>query len=316
MPSEYIGTIIKREREAQGLSQLKLCESICDIATLSRIENGQVTPSFSRLQALLQRLRLPTDLCRVVLSEKDLKLRSQMDEVRARSAHYFNAVPKDKSRCRAEVLEALQELETMADEEDKITFQYIEDERLNLGREDGTPYPPEERRARLLDILRITQPRFDPERITDFYYSIEETELINQIAITYVHQADHNKAVNMYSHLYQCLQRPGPALSPQYAGQFALICTGYAQELNVERHYEESIEIAQQGRRACIKYGRHYCLPMLLAVLANCHAHLGHEEESRDLYLCTAYLYRALEQWNNLGHLKNDARDTIGLELP
>ena len=315
MAKEHIGKVILREREAQGISRQELCGGFCDISTLYRLEVDGQKPKKAVLEYLLQRLGLPDDLCRVVQSQKELDLAEQVDEVRSCTIRYFHAAPEDRAACRAEALEAIRELETMTDPMDNITRQFIEDGCLNLGREDGSPYPPAERRQRLLDILRMTQPHFDPEHISELCYSIEETELINQIAITYIDQEEHQKAITIYRRILECIQRPGRRLSAQFAGQFILLSTGYARELDVMKRYEESLEVAQRARRTCIKYGHYYCLPVLLAIMANCHAHLNRREEAARLYVHALCIYQEFEQLGNIKHLKNDARDTLGLEL-
>lgn len=315
MPREYIGTIIKREREGQKLIRKNLCQGICSVATLYRIESGQVTPSQNVLTNLLQRLGLPDDLCRVVQSQEELEVDDQVTLVRSLSIQHFHAHPEGKPALRAEVLKAIGELEAMMDPEDNITRQFIEEERLLLGREDGTPYPPEEWRERLLDVLRITQPRFDLDKINDFCYTHEETVLVNQIAISYSEEGQRKKAIQIYQQLLRYMQTNSRKIS-RYIRQFTLIAANCARELNMERRYEEAVEVAQQGRRVCKQYESYHSLPMLLAILANCYAHLNNRQESTLLYWRCWHLYSEMGDESNLIHLRNDARDTLNLELP
>ncbi len=60
MKAIHIGAIIKRRRLELGLTQEQLCEGICEPSTMSRIEKGHQTPTYSKLKALLGRLNLPT----------------------------------------------------------------------------------------------------------------------------------------------------------------------------------------------------------------------------------------------------------------
>ena len=69
-----IGEVIKRRRKALGLSQLELCEGICEVTTLSRIENGRQAPSYNRVKAILHRLDLPDDRYTALLDEDELRL--------------------------------------------------------------------------------------------------------------------------------------------------------------------------------------------------------------------------------------------------
>lgn len=51
-----IGEVIKRTRESLGLTQEALCDGICSVETLSRIENGRHVPGRSNFQALMERM--------------------------------------------------------------------------------------------------------------------------------------------------------------------------------------------------------------------------------------------------------------------
>ena len=57
----FVGTLIRRERLRQNLSQEGLCRGICAVSYLSKIEQGQVTPSEEIRRLLLERLGLPTE---------------------------------------------------------------------------------------------------------------------------------------------------------------------------------------------------------------------------------------------------------------
>lgn len=51
-----IGQVIKRTREGLGMTQEQLCEGICSVETLSRIENGKRRPNRANFQALMERM--------------------------------------------------------------------------------------------------------------------------------------------------------------------------------------------------------------------------------------------------------------------
>lgn len=54
-----IGTIIKKNRLDQNMSQESLCKGICTVSYLSKIENGQAKSSHEILALLFNRLKLP-----------------------------------------------------------------------------------------------------------------------------------------------------------------------------------------------------------------------------------------------------------------
>ena len=51
-----IGLFIKFRREELGISQEALCEEICSVVTLSRIENNRQAPRRKNIRMLLERL--------------------------------------------------------------------------------------------------------------------------------------------------------------------------------------------------------------------------------------------------------------------
>lgn len=52
-----------------------------------------------------------------------------------------------------------------------------------------------------------------------------------------------------------------------------------------------------------------------MSIQAYSYAYLGEVEKSKDLYYQTLYLYKALGDPNGITHLKDDAKDALGIEL-
>ena len=71
MNEVHIGKIIKQKRLELGYTQEKLCEGICEPMSISRIERGLQNPSKNMLDALSQRLGLPTERCFIFLSKNE-----------------------------------------------------------------------------------------------------------------------------------------------------------------------------------------------------------------------------------------------------
>lgn len=197
--------------------------------------------------------------------------------------------------------------------EDHLTQQFIIGLKETLGKPEG-PYSLEEKLELLMGAIRITRPKFDLDEINDLRYSKEEMALIIRIATAYALAGERRKALDIYHQLIRYTRKHGWD-QPRYANHLALILNNYARELNIDKRYEETLEIAQLGWSICIKYMEYRCLPTLLAVQANSYAHLGDKEKSKDLYYQALYLLKAMGDFNNIAHLKNDARDTLGIEL-
>ena len=50
-----VGHIIKEARKRRGFTQEEICHGICSVPTLSKIENGSITPAFKTIRALAER---------------------------------------------------------------------------------------------------------------------------------------------------------------------------------------------------------------------------------------------------------------------
>ena len=79
----------------------------------------------------------------------------------------------------------------------------------------------------------VAVPRIDLEEINLGWYSMEETKLINQIAISYDMMGNRKKAIDIYRQLLKYVQKHYKELN-RYAGQVTLIAQNYARELVME----------------------------------------------------------------------------------
>lgn len=73
MPNYNIGEFIKYRRIKLGVSQTELCRGICNVGTISRIENGEHLPRNEVLERILQRLGYSGKVLDGFLTQKDFK---------------------------------------------------------------------------------------------------------------------------------------------------------------------------------------------------------------------------------------------------
>lgn len=298
MREMLLGEIIKQQRVELGLTQEELCEGICDVVTISRIENGKQTPSRNRVNALLQRLGLPDDRYYALLSKHEMELESLRKELHSRTIYFGQASDEARGNARLRALETLQELEAIMDEDDKITQQQILYTKVSLGSIDG-PYSSEEQQNLLMEAIHLTVPRFDLEEIGMRRYSADEIRIINQIAITFATAGQRRKAISIYSQLLKYVEKYNQHLA-RYAAQLSMIAHNYSIDLATEKRFEEALEIAELGRRTCIEYGHYQFLPGLLAIMAECYYFTNETASSAELYCQSHYLYKAIGDEHNL----------------
>lgn len=313
MQEIFIGEAIRQRRLALGLTQEELCDGLCEPATLSRIENGRQAPSRSRANALLQRLGLPSDRYYAILAPKEAEEDSLQKSINTHLDRFGRMLGEDKLQAQRAALEELEKLDMVIDDDDHITKQYVLAKRAVLGTVEK-PYDFDTQLDMLLKAICMTVPEFNPQMTDGHLYSLDETEIINQIGRAYSFNGQNEKAAGIFSRLlsyvqerYEDVTRPSRYLS--------LISHNYARELCLLGHYEKAIEIAEIGRKSCLKYG--YCrfLPEILAIMAKCCYFLDEPKRSEERYWQAYYLYQEMGHASGIATVTEEAMEYLNLKL-
>ena len=314
MQELFIGEYIRQHRIEIGKTQEELCAGLCDPSTLSRIETGKQAPSRNVARALLQRLSLPHDRYYMFLTASEAEADSLRAKIDSCTVQYRQSLGDEKHQARSDALEYLDRLESLMEPGDNITRQYILASRAVLSETAGA-YRFEAKLNMLLEAIRLTVPKFDLKMLDGRLYSIDETEIISQIAKTYSEAGQHEKAAGIFNQLLTYVQEHYKDAA-YLARHLAPAALHYAQELCLSGRFEEALETAELGRRACLDYGYGYSLPELLAVMARCKYAVGEYKQSRALY-CQAYcFFDVIGDAVFCAALKKEAQEYLGLELP
>lgn len=281
MKTVFLGKIIKERRMELGLTQEQLCEGICEPATLSRFENGKLTPSYGRIRALFSRLGLPEHRYYAVLSKHEQEVDRLQDEISAledvlRSA---NLDERSRDRERQRLLELVGELEGAMDEDDQFSRQFVLISKilLRLPKEDDPN--PEERREMLLEAIRMTVPSFDESNISAGLYGPQELRLLNMLALHYATCRQEERSLSLYDQLVRYVQEHRQIIRQTDTALTELLFH-YAAALARFSHFSKSLEIAQQARENCLQYQHHLYLPWIAYLLAACSFYLGRREQA------------------------------------
>lgn len=314
MEQLLIGTYIRQKRLDKGWTQERLCEGVCNAATLSRIENNERTPSVSVAKALLQKLGLPDGQFFALLGKDDIAVEKLQKDIRNDEIRLRRAVEPERAGIRKRILEKLEKLEDLGGEDNRFVQQSILSTKASIGGPDGL-YSYEERLEMLLEAIRLTVPRFDLENIPSFQYSGMEVIVINQIAITYARHGNRKKAISIFRRLLQYIERYNQDLD-KYPRQFCLIAHNCAANLGLEKQYEESIKLAEKGQRVSVQKGDYQFLSGFLAIQAECYFFLGNLEKSKQFYSQAYYLYEILGDDANRALIAQEMKERLGLEPP
>ena len=133
-----LGTYIKKRREELNISQEELCEGLCAVSSLSRIENNQQDPSRHLTKNLLDRLGLPNDRFFSLWDQKGISAGALQREIQDDMNLYARAAEHDRPGIRAGILEKLAELEKAAGQDNRAVQQFLLAQRAVLGGPDGS----------------------------------------------------------------------------------------------------------------------------------------------------------------------------------
>ena len=314
MQTMLIGEYIKKNRQDQGLTQEELCEGCCAVSTLSRLESGKLVPGRTLVHALLQRLGLPEGRYFALLGENEAAAEALKNDIRADEIRFRKALAGQRPKIREEAMEKLARLEALMEKEDRITRQYILSARVALGRTER-PYSVQEQLSMLMKAIQLTVPRFDLEKIGAFRYSINETTIINQIAVAYANAGEREKAASIYSQLLDYIGTHDKDL-PGFANHFCLVSHDYAIELTLNKQYAEAVALAERGWDFCVSYGEYQFLAGFLAILAECSFFMGEKEKSAGLDHQAYYFYTALKDRSNCEIMRREMWEHLGLNPP
>lgn len=307
MKELLIGEVIRQKRQELDISQSALCEGLCQQSTLSRLENGAQTPSRGLINALLERLGMPGDRFYALLTPQEEQLEALHRELIACNVRFEAALEKDRAPIYCQAMETIAAMEQIAEPEDTLTRQTILRSRTILGRAEGTPYSLQEKEEVLLEAIRLTVPRFTPEKLPDFLYSIDDIRVLNQIALNYSRMGKREKAITLYDRLLTYIQSHCAQMS-QAAGPLCLVASNYAGVLRLCDRFQEALEIGELGRRACIQYGHYDQLGALTHTMAECYHFLGDDETSISYFYQAYHLYRLVDDQKGVELLRIDAQ--------
>lgn len=314
MEEVIFGEFIKQRRKKLGLTQLQVCEGICEPITLSRLEHGRHITSDLRISALLGRLGLPDNRHLTVLSKREMEINNLQKAIQDEEVRFRRAGSNERPDVRERALKKLDSLERVAKKDNNLIQQYILGARACFGKPDG-PYSPDERMDMLMRAIRLTVPRFDVDNIGQFRYSADETKLINQLAVTQSAAGNHKMALKIFKQLLEYVEHEDKNL-PRYAGHFCLIAHNYAIELAMDKQYNRAIALAKRGQQACTEHGHYQFLPGFLAILAECFFYKEEHEKSKQLYYQAYYIYKAVGDESNCSIIKREMKDRLNLDIP
>jgi transcriptional regulator with XRE-family HTH domain len=304
----FAGAIIKVYRTNRGITQDKLCQGICNVSTLHRIEKGERVPSVFVFTRLMERLGFESGKYYVSASN-------------SAEIHFFNkyyeAVAMLIDKKYGEVDAAIKTLKGLLrqlnkDEGVNIRSQMIFT--LTCGVAQGRGEDTAEIHRMILDALLLTLPDFSEDSISDYMLSYDEISLINMLATTYKSTGDSERKIGI---LYQVKTSMDKYYYDEYEKSRGYSQTLYnlSNALGLAERHEEALEICEAAIRCCVKNKRLYLLPHLKFNKA-CAMFFTGDEGYKYLALEAVYALRNNEDYDDAERRKDYAEKKMNIVFP
>jgi len=305
-----IGELIRHRRIECGYTQEQLCHGICEPPTMSRIESGYTTPSRSKLTALLQRLGMSGEKYYALLSENELEAANLQSEITSCIVRRDSLTGLSK----------VKQLEQLMEKDDHILKQYTIKSRVALGKEINgqiVAYSFDERLEMLYQAIRMTVPSFTIDSINKFILSVDEIQIINQIATTYAHEDNHIEEIKIYSKLMKYIEDHQKTLNPSSGSSpvSILISYNFARALYLNGQYLEAIDIANISLEHSISLRNSSYLGSILFVKAHSLFCLHNIEASRSTFLQSYYVYKATNDHESSSYVRGMIKQLFLLSI-
>lgn len=297
-----IGKLIASTRNKYKISQETLCDGVCSISTLSRIENGAQFPTWKVGNGLLERLGLSQIDTTIYMSNTEIE-RNNME------------------------LKITRMLATSNYEIEEILAQYW-DEKSDISILEQQFYycavgivrhykekKSEEALQILMKAIRLTMPRFSIDQLENIkMLTFDEITILNNIAtITYLlGDTYHGKKLMFF--LKEHFEKINMD-EEEKAKKYPMILFNLSNWLLDDERFEEAVSMCDLGIDYCITQGKLTLFPFLLFNKGNALAEQQRIDEAREMFLESYYVFRASKQVENADQVKQSAKEMFDLIL-
>lgn len=237
-----VGAAIKTRRESLFLSQRELCEGICSVPTLSRIENSTQLPSLYTYYSLLERLGMSKYIADYYIGKKDYERFNLMKLARLYTKH-------ETIDTAYEYVVKLRSMGRLA--KDQIQ-QCNAIEAVYLRCKGKIDYA--EELSRNEDYLRISCPSYTKTKLPRLM-SFSELYLLNGIACNSFFIGDSATAFRIFYHMWD-FHKDIIEDTYQYSSTISSLLYNLSKFIGLSGDYDKCIEICSSAIEEGIKYKR------------------------------------------------------------
>lgn len=245
-----IGKIIFEEREKAGISQNELCEGICSVATLSRLEWTEQNIGKWNIDAFLQRLGKSQDKFWTIVHIGDYEIM----ELRRKIWNCILYGDYDKAEEEIQRYEANVGIEKLHEQFVKKCQGMIKGKRDNDW----------EGALQLFnDALKATVPKFCIEKVKDSLMGRDEMQIVLLIVESYSHLGEEEIAIEMTENLLKNIRKKEWD-EEELVKIYPKVVRIYDDFLKKEDRYEDVITLSQKAADMLVENGIIFLLKELL----------------------------------------------------
>lgn len=228
------GEFIRFSRKSLNLSQEELCEGICSVQTLSRIENGRQRPGKEVYKQLMERIGRNTSRAYATVFGEDVHV---LEYARA----YENAAKKFDYEKADEVLKKLELLVN----DSSISMQYMMEARAIMDRR-LKRITIQEERAQLIEALKVTIKNPEEKDFSKYPLLDNEVSIICNIANTYSAEGEKEVGIAILESLYKGI-RSGYRAQDKKRTLELLILVNLSKMYGELGEHRKAIELTKRG---------------------------------------------------------------------
>jgi transcriptional regulator with XRE-family HTH domain len=246
-----LGDIICMTRKSLSITQEQLCEGICSVETLSRVENGKQNPSRDTYELLMERMGRSRERAYSIMSISEYHILEKMK--------LFEDYIEIYDYVKAEIV--LDEI--------KKTLGYTNlDRQFFIRAENIINYRLKRINAmvfldNLENAILLTIPQYGKISLSRWPLNFHEVVLMLNISSAYAQNKNYIKAIEILEDAYNVMNQSYMDEQKRVLMQ-STICNNLSKWYGLIDEYEKAIEIAKDGIEICKKHRLGHVLPNLL----------------------------------------------------
>lgn len=286
------GERIRSSRLRYQMTQEELAYGICSTSTLSKIEHGIQSPNMQVYEALLQKLGESLDSNEIVTNEQEiqnLKIYRQ----------FVYCIIQDNMEKANNLIHNFETMLWQNRSSNEQLFLYMICVWNSKNKKD--PFLVAEQ---LEAALRLSMPTYsgnlpDISRRITFH----EINILNVLAIQYLKMGERTTTLSYLQWMKEYFEKYDVSEN-QKARIYPMVLCNYADILTANGYFEQSLKIAEIGKKICMKHENLIMLPFLISSAARNLLKIGKSKRADEYFSYASNLFRLMECKNSLYHIK------------